>query len=75
MWRMNDLDLYNACMNFCRVFGNVVAHKSQLYSARLCFDEREIEELSHRVKIEEEWVRDEYNHLCEVIEKIKELKE
>ena len=68
---MNDLDLYNAYMNFCRVFGNVVAHKFQLQSARLCFDEIEIEELSHRVKIEELWVRDEYNHLCEVIEKLK----
>ena len=72
---MNDLDLYNACMNFCRVFGNVVAHKSQLNSARLYFDEREIEELAHKVKIEEQWVQDEYNHLCEVIEKLKELKE
>ena len=70
---MNDLDLYNACMNFCKVFGNVVAHKSQLNSARLCFDEREIEELAHRVKVEEQWVRNEYNHLCEVIEKLKEL--
>lgn len=70
---MNDLDLYNACMNFCRVFGNVVAHKSQLHSARLCFDEREIEELAHRVEIEEQWVRDEYNYLCEVIEKLKGL--
>ena len=70
---MNDLDLYNACMNFCRVFGNVVAHKSQLNSARLCFDKLEIEELEHKVKIEEQWVRDEYNHLCEVIEKLKEL--
>ena len=69
---MNDLDLYNACMNFCRVFGNVVAYKSQLNSARLCFDEREIEKLEHKVKIEEQWVRDEYNHLCEVIEKLKE---
>ena len=72
---MNDLDLYNACMNFCRVFGNVVAHKSQLHSARLCFDEIEIEGLAHKVKIEERWVRDEYNHLCEVIEKLKELQE
>lgn len=70
---MNDLDLYNACMNFCRVFGNVVAHKSQLTSARLCFDEIEIENLSHRVKIEEQWVRDEYEHLCEVIENLKGL--
>lgn len=52
---MNDLDLYNACMNFCRVFGNVVAHKSQLCSARLCFDEMEIEDLSRRVEIEEQW--------------------
>lgn len=72
---MNDLDLYNACMNFCQVFGNVVAHKSQLNSARLCFDEREIEELAYRVKIEEQRVRDKYNHLCEVIEKLKELGE
>ena len=71
---MNDLDLYNACMNFCRVFANAVAHKSQLNSARLCFDELKIEELAHRVKIEEQWVRDEYNHLCEVIEKLKEVK-
>lgn len=68
---MNDLDLYNACMNFCRVYGNVVAHKSQLNLARLCFDEREIELLEHRVKVEEQWVRDEYNHLREVIEKVK----
>ena len=72
---MNDLDLYNACMNFCRVFGDVVAHKSQLNSARLCFDEIEIDELVHKVKIEEELVRNEYNHLCEVIKKLKELKE
>ena len=72
---MNDLDLYNACMNFCRVFGNVVAHKSQLNSARLCFDEIEIEDLAHKVKVEEQWVRNEYNHLCEVIEKLKELEE
>ena len=71
---MNDLDLYNACMNFCRVFANAVAHKSQLNSARLCFDELKIEELAHRVKIEEQWVRDEYNYLCEVIEKLKEVK-
>ena len=70
---MNDLDLYNACMNFCRVFGNVVAHKSQFNSASLCFDEREIETLTHKVKVEEQWVRDEYNHLCEVIEKLKEV--
>ena len=69
---MNDLDLYNACMNFCRVFGNAVAHKSQLNSARLCFDEIEIEGLSHRVKIEEQRVREAYNNLCEVIEKLKE---
>ncbi|WP_296848424.1 hypothetical protein [uncultured Methanobrevibacter sp.] len=69
---MNDLDLYHACMNFCRAFGDVVAHKLQLDSARLCFDEREIEELSHRVKIEEQRVRDKYEHLCEVIEKSKE---
>ena len=70
---MNDLDLYNACMSFCRVFGNVVAHKSQLNSARLCFDEREIEILTHKVKVEEQCVKDEYNHLCEVIEKLKGL--
>ena len=72
---MNDLDLYNACMNFCRVYGNVVAHKSQLDRARLCFDELQIEELSHRVKVEEQWVRNEYNKLCDVIEKLKELQE
>ena len=72
---MNELDLYNACMTFCKVYGNVVAHKSQLQSARLCFDDLQTEELLYRVKIEEQWVRDEYNHLCEVIEKLKELKE
>lgn len=70
---MNDLDLYNACMNFCRVFGNVVAHKSQLNYTRLCFDEIEVEELSRRVEIEEQWLKKEYNHLCEVIEKLEEL--
>lgn len=70
---MNDLDLYNACMNFCKVFGNAVAHKSQLNSARLCFDERKIQELEYRVKSEDQWVKDAYNHLCEVIEKLKEL--
>lgn len=69
---MNDLDLYHACMNFCRAFGDVVAHKLQLDSARLCFDETQIEQLSHRVKFEEQRVRDEYNNLCEVIEKLKE---
>ena len=69
---MNDLDLYNACMNFCRVYGNVIAHKSRLNSARLCFNEIEIEELAHKVKVEEQWVKDEYNYLCEVIEKLKE---
>jgi len=71
---MNDLDLYNACMDFCRVYGNVVAHKSQLNSARLCFDELQIEELSHRVKLEEHYLRNNYNNLCEVIEKLKESK-
>lgn len=70
---MNDLDLYNACMNFCRVFGNLVAHKSQLNSARLCFDERQELELSHKVEMEEKWVKNEYDRLCEVIEKLKEL--
>lgn len=69
---MNDLNLYNACMNFCKVFANVVAHKSQLNNARLCFDDIQVEELSHRVKVEEQWVRDEYEYLCEVIEKLKE---
>ena len=70
---MNDLDLYNACMNFCRVFGNVVAHKSQLNSARLNFDEITMEELVHKVEIEEGWVRDEFEHLCKVITELKEI--
>lgn len=72
---MNDLDLYNACMNFCRAFGNVIALKSQLNSARLCFDEIEVERLSHEIKIEEQWIKNEYNHLCETMEKLKELRE
>ena len=67
---MNDLDLYNACMNFCRVFTNIVAHKSQLNSARLNFDERNMDVLRHKIKSEEEWLRNEYNYLCEVIEKL-----
>ena len=72
---MNDLDLYNACMDFCRVYGNVVAHKSQLDRARLCFDEVQMEGLSHRIKLEEHCLRNKYNRLCEVIEKLKESNE
>ena len=72
---MNDLDLYNACMNFCRVFGNVVALKSQLNSARLCFDKMNTQHLEKKIEIQEERIRNEYNHLCKVIEKLKELKE
>lgn len=47
---MNDLDLYNACMNFSRVFGNIVALKSQLNSARLCFDEMNTQHLEKKLK-------------------------
>ena len=72
---MNDLDLYNACMRFCRVFGNIIAHKSQLNSVKICFDEIEIERLHHQVEVEEEWIKNEYNNLCEVIDKLRELRE
>lgn len=69
---MNDLDLYNACMNFCRVFGNVIAHQSQLDRARLAFNDIEVDELLRKVEYEEEWVKDAYDHLRDVINKMEE---
>ena len=70
---MNDLDLYNACMNFCRAFGNVVARRNQLTKARLTHDGMAAEILRDDVELAEEWVKDEYHNLCEVITKLKEL--
>ena len=69
---MNDLDVYNACMSFCKLFGNVIAHQSQLTQARLVDDEINIEELEHRVRIEKGWLNDEFDHLYDVITKFKE---
>ena len=69
---MNDLDLYNACMNFCRVFANTVAHQSQLNRAKLCFSDMEVEELLRKVEYEEKWVKDAYDHLRDVIDKLEE---
>lgn len=68
---MNDLDVYNACMSFCKLFGNVIAHRSQLNQARLLRDEIMVEQLEHNVKIEEGWLVDEFNHLYDVITKYK----
>lgn len=68
---MNDLDVYNACMSFCKLFGNVIAHRSQLNQGRLLHDGMIVEQLEHNVKIEEKWLVDEFDHLYEVITKFK----
>jgi len=66
---MNDLDLYNACIKYCRAFTNVVAHESQLRNAKLFFDE--IEHLQAQVEYDRKWLRDEYHNLCDAIDEFR----
>ena len=66
---MNDLDLYDACIRYCRAFTRVVAQESQLRNAKLFFDE--IENLQAQLELDRKWLRNEYHNLCDAIDEFR----
>lgn len=71
---MNELDVYNACMSFCKLYGNVIVHRIELTNEKLCGKGMNTEISEHNLKIEEKWLNDEFDHLYNVITGFKEGK-
>lgn len=66
---MNDIELYNACMDYCRVFGIVALHTIQYEKAKLVRDKYELEQMREHMRYDEERLDRRYNDLYNIINK------
>ena len=72
---MNDLDLYNVCMNFCKMYTNVMSHQNQLKIARLSHNGMEASILADKIEMEKEFLKERYEDLVECVDKFRSIKE
>lgn len=64
---MNDLELYNACLRYCKAFGEVAVHEAQYERAKFVRDRDEWEQMREHIKYDEERLERYYNDLYNIV--------